>query len=95
VHFTGDHLPGVVLALGIPTATITVIPTCGCDACDDGSEPLLDEVDNVFTSIVLGDAVVEHADRSRRVRLIACGSGSSPHDDLVQGRWEGGPWIDR
>jgi hypothetical protein len=94
VHFTGDHLPGVVLALGIPTAIITVIPPCGCDACDDGSEPLLDEVDNVFTSIALGDAAVEHTATSRRVRLIGGGaSGSAPHDDLIPGRWEGEPWL--
>ena len=93
VHFTGDHLPGVVLALGTPTATITVIPPCGCDACDDGSEPLLEEVDNVFTSVVLGEAAVEHADRSRRVSLIGGGSGSSSDGDLIQGRWEGEPWL--
>jgi hypothetical protein len=93
VHFTGDHLPGVVLALGIPTAVIAVIPACGCDACDHGSEPLLDEVDNAFTSIVLGDAAVEHDGRSRQVSLIGSGSGSSPHDNLIQGRWAGGPWL--
>lgn len=94
VHFTGDHLPGVVLALGIPTAIISVIPVCGCDACDDGSEPLLDEVDNVLTSVLLGLAVVEHTVRSRRVILIGRSSSSGTADDILQGRWEGGPWLE-
>lgn len=93
VHFTGDSLPGVVLALGDPMGIITTVPACGCDACDDGSAPLLEEIDNVFTSILLGVAVVEHTPASRRVVLIRQDSGSTGDQDGVVGRWAGQAWL--
>jgi len=93
VHFTVDYLPGVVLALGDPMGIITTVPACGCDACDDGSAQLLEEIDNVFTSILLGVAVVEHTTASRRVVLIGQESGSTGDQDGVVGRWAGQAWL--
>lgn len=95
VHFTGDYLPGVVLALGDPMGIITTVPVCGCDACDDGSAPLLAEIDNVFTSVLLGVAVVEHTTTSRRVVLLGQESSSTGDQQGVVGRWAGHAWLER
>lgn len=94
MHFTGDYLPGVVLALGDPMGIITTVPDCGCDACDGGSTPLLAEIDNVFKSVLLGVAVVEHTTRSRRVVLIGQESSSTGDQDGAVGRWAGQAWLD-
>lgn len=94
VHFTGDYLPGVVLALGEPTAIIAAVPVCGCDACDAGSAPMLEEIDNAFTSVLLGVAVVEHTTASRRVVLVGEESGSTGDQNRIVGRWAGQAWLD-
>ena len=45
-------VPGVMVAVGEPDSVIGSLPQCGCDACDDGSEHLLDEVDDLFCAAV-------------------------------------------
>lgn len=44
----------VVLAAGEPTVLVAVLPDCGCDACDSGSEALLDELDEYVSAAVSG-----------------------------------------
>ncbi|MQW74955.1 hypothetical protein GHK92_03640 [Nocardioides sp. dk4132] len=39
-------------------APVTSIPYCGCDACDDGSEMLLEELDRCFVALAHGDPVI-------------------------------------
>jgi hypothetical protein len=95
VHFTGDYLPGVVLALGDPMAIIATVPVCGCGDSDVGRALLLTEIDNVFTSVLLGVAVVEQTTRSRRVVLVGHGSSSTGDHDWAVGRWAGQAWLDR
>jgi hypothetical protein len=48
---------GLVVGLGDPAAQLTMIPDCGCDACDSGSEYLLDELDRIVRGAVSGDLV--------------------------------------
>jgi hypothetical protein len=43
---------GVVLGVGEPAVCVTVLPFCGCDACDGGSQYELDELDHHILSVV-------------------------------------------
>lgn len=47
----------VFLAFGIgaPARQVSVVPFCGCDACDDGSQVLIEQIDNVFGHVLFGD----------------------------------------
>lgn len=53
------HLQGVPdavvhLGAGEPAVPLLSIPDCGCDACDDGSDPLLKELDKHVVAVVSG-----------------------------------------
>jgi hypothetical protein len=45
------------LGFGEPAVQVTWLPECGCDACDDGSGPLLDRIDDNVMAIVSGEMV--------------------------------------
>jgi hypothetical protein len=45
---------GLTLGAGSPAVAIDFFPDCGCDACDSGSQDLLDAVDLCFHAIVTG-----------------------------------------
>jgi len=45
---------GVFLGCGEPVIEIERFPDCGCDACDSGSQDLLDHLDRYLLSIVTG-----------------------------------------
>jgi hypothetical protein len=45
---------GVAIAVGEPAVIVTGIPDCGCDACDSGSQDVLDELDEYMFSVVSG-----------------------------------------
>ena len=45
---------GIVIGAGNPTECITWVPFCGCDACDSGSEPELEQLDSHLWGIVSG-----------------------------------------
>ncbi len=97
LHFSSEHLPGVILAYGSPDVVLTAQPVCGCDACDEGSESLVEEVDEAFASAVLGEVLIEHGTRSARVVTLHGEStstrlASDPH--WVVGRWNGSSWLD-
>ena len=49
------------IALGDPATVVIVIPDCGCDACDSGSQNELDHLDTQLRSIVTG-----------RLRRLSC-----------------------
>jgi hypothetical protein len=83
---------GVDLRVGDPAAVVASRPHCGCDACDDGSARLLEEIDDAFTGILgggfvlvedaapePGDAVPESDDR---VRIVATANGWSSSGSL-------------
>ena len=45
---------GVSLGVGNPSVLILATPYCGCDACDSGSQAVLDELDEHVLSVVTG-----------------------------------------
>ena len=45
---------GVVLGAGDPAVCVVFIPDCGCDACDSGSQDVLDELDVHIVGVVSG-----------------------------------------
>ena len=45
---------GVTLGVGDPAFGLGMIPTCGCDACDSGSQDVLDELDEYVLGVVSG-----------------------------------------
>ena len=45
---------GVVLGAGDPAVCVVFIPDCGCDACDSGSQDVLDEIDVHIVGVVSG-----------------------------------------
>ncbi|WP_432573235.1 DUF6226 family protein [Kineococcus sp. SYSU DK005] len=44
----------VVLGAGEPAVLLAHVPACGCDACDDGSAALLEELDDAVLDVVTG-----------------------------------------
>jgi hypothetical protein len=46
---------GVTLGVGLPAAFLHMIPDCGCDACDSGSDAVIEEVDTWLGGIVRGE----------------------------------------
>lgn len=45
---------GVTLGVADPAVRLAVIPNCGCDACDRGSQDALDELDEYVFGVVSG-----------------------------------------
>jgi hypothetical protein len=45
---------GVTLAVGRPAAFVEGFPDCGCDACDSGSQDVLDHLDRHILAVVQG-----------------------------------------
>ena len=97
VHFTHQHLPGVVVGYGSPQVVLIALPVCGCDACDDGSDVLIEAIDEAFESVILGEVLIEHDDH--RTRVVTRNSVSTSTSDIgasawVPGRWSGAAWLD-
>jgi len=96
VHFTHQHLPGVVVGYGSPQVVLIARPVCGCDACDDGSDVLIEAIDEAFESVILGEVLIEHDDHHTRVvtRNTESTSTSDRSDATrVAGRWSGTAWL--
>jgi hypothetical protein len=54
-HRLGDcDDAGLTLGLGSPALPVGFLPDCGCDACDSGSQDLIDVVDQYFHAIITG-----------------------------------------
>lgn len=63
---------GVTLGVGTPAVWVAAVPDCGCDACDSGSQDVLDEIDAWFTSIVTGQfRRLSHGDQT----IVVMGPG--------------------
>ncbi|MCP3860553.1 MAG: hypothetical protein GY704_12960 [Phycisphaeraceae bacterium] len=45
---------GVTIGVGEPAVVLALIPDCGCDACDSGSQDALDELDEYVLGVVTG-----------------------------------------
>ncbi len=46
---------GVTLGVGDPVVRIAFIPDCGCDACDSGSQDVIDHLDSYIRPVVSGE----------------------------------------
>ena len=56
-------LPVLTVAVGDEDVDVEQQPDCGCDACDSGSDGLLEAVDDVVLAVVTGPYVaLRHAD---------------------------------
>jgi hypothetical protein len=79
---TMDDVPdaGVVLGAGEPAALLVSQPDCGCDACDDGSDYLLDEIDDHVLAVVSGTLV--HV-AGKRGTIVATESGWTGEGSLA------------
>ena len=64
---------GVTLGVGVPAVCVAWIPPCGCDACDSGAQPEIDQVDDVILPVVLG--AFRRLSRGSCV-ITVCGDGS-------------------
>lgn len=78
-----DDAEGVVIGVGDPTVVVEVVPDCGCDACDSGSQDALDVLDEYVLGVVTGEY--------RRLRRGKRGITVYAQD---RQRWSGfdGPW---
>jgi len=50
-----DDAEGVVVGVGDPVVVVDMLPDCGCDACDSGSQDALDELDEYVLGVVTGE----------------------------------------
>jgi hypothetical protein len=57
------------------------VPMCGCDACDDGSELLLEEVDDAFLALVQGGVVAARGPGGEIFRTMHGWHGTGPVGD--------------
>ncbi|MGO2861215.1 MAG: DUF6226 family protein [Brevibacterium sp.] len=64
----GHSVGSVTVSIGDPAIVLTHQPFCGCDACDSGSEELLEDLDEMIFSVVDGSlqAVVDGRTKSFR-----------------------------
>ena len=71
-----DGFPGssVEVGIGASRAMLVDLPGCGCDACDDGSERPLDDLDDVIRAAIIGDLIHIAVPGGR---IIATSHGSS------------------
>lgn len=64
----------VLVGAGEPAVALDTVPDCGCDACDSGSDDLLEWVDREVLGVVSGEFV--HV-QTRRVTAMSDGKGWS------------------
>jgi hypothetical protein len=71
--FDGADINGVTIGAGDPAVEVTRVPPCGCDACDSGSQPALDAVDEHMAGVVTG--VFRHLTDGERTVLVHSAHG--------------------
>jgi hypothetical protein len=79
------------------------VPMCGCDACDDGSELLLEEIDDAFLALARGGVVAARGPGGEIFRTLHGWHGTGPVGDTWLDpavppppgvrRWVGEPWL--
>lgn len=79
-QFDGVANAAVVVGAGEPAVLLLSQPACGCDACDDGSDYLLGELDEHVLAVVTGDLVHVAA---KNGTIVATGSGCSANGSLA------------
>lgn len=87
---TLDGVPDAMVCLGVgePAVLAVSLPVCGCDACDDGSDSLLEELDEHVLAVVTGEFV--HLAKKRNAGTVtSTGSGWS-----AEGKFADSPSVD-
>lgn len=74
---------GITLGLGEPAQCVGWFPHCGCDACDSGSEPELETLDDLLTAIIGGG--YRRLTRGDRVVVQLPGVGGSAAGEFEPG----------
>lgn len=54
----GEPMPSVQIAVSRPDLVVGAAPVCGCDACDSGSDEVLESVDRSLAAVVAGPVVL-------------------------------------
>ncbi|WP_431783713.1 DUF6226 family protein [Streptomyces chumphonensis] len=72
----------VAVGAGEPAVPVTAQPDCGCDACDYGSQDLLEAFDEAVLAVVTGGFVHVAA---RRWTVVATGPGERSSQNLPGG----------
>ena len=70
---------GLTLGAGRPATQVVFVPDCGCDACDSGSQDLIDLVDEYVRAIVTGR--FRRLSRGQQVITVTGESSSSANVD--------------
>ena len=74
---------GVTIGVGDPAVRIAFIPDCGCDACDSGSQDVLDELDSYIRPVVTGE--FRHLRRGRQsITVLEDGRRQSHNIRMVE-----------
>lgn len=99
---TDDRPAGVLLAAGSPAVPIQDVPDCGCDACDDGSDPLLQVVDETLLHVLDGSLRMRVEAGTTSARWSGGGQSSTVYGDDRRARravlgpdpheYAGSPW---
>lgn len=76
---------GVLLGVGEPAVELALLPDCGCDACDGGSQGVLDELDRHVLGVVTG-VFRRLSVPGRQITVIEPGS-SSASSWMLPGSW--------
>ncbi|MER5946755.1 DUF6226 family protein [Streptomyces sp. NPDC001904] len=91
-----DDVPRTVVVVGAgePAVPVEQVPDCGCDACDDGSEGILELLDDAVVAVVTG--TFTHIDAGPGQAIVDTGeslsasnwpsSAASPEEALVAAR---------
>lgn len=100
---------GLDVGVGTPTERseppvfVDLVPSCGCDACDDGSEALLEAVDGWFVTVARGGVVHARDGEQSITRTTNGWQGTGDADEAWLDpsappppglrRWSGEPWL--
>lgn len=76
---------GMVFGVGDPIQDIARFPDCGCDACDSGSQDVLDEIDRHIRSMVAG--TFRHLRRATSTITVLDDDGWSARNMASPRRW--------
>jgi hypothetical protein len=86
---------GLTIGVGDPAVSIALIPDCGCDACDSGSQDVIDVVDSYIRPVVTGEfrhvrrghqSITVLEDGCREASNIGMGRGGDVRDGF-NGGW--------
>lgn len=102
--FDTGHAPCLEVWAGQPALKLSEAPDCACDACDSGSDDLLEMIDKAIFSVIDGSVIASVEPRSASLRTsfgaesrspgrTVRGQGSTPVK-LVAGPWLPG-WTSR